>query len=974
MRYIFILLLFILTLSSNAQNYTTLRYNMENGLPQNSVKDIVKDKYGFIWITTENNVLRYDGYKLEKYKNSGLSNSHLGDFYGSVEKDSIIIFGDLHGKKLILKNRELQKFENRKITRNSFNSKGKGFSIFNKTSSEGLYYNNNTDYFISFEKERYFFTDGNRIDYERGDIHKTLNIPYVNLRNAFAFNDVLLIRNQEQKKLFAIKKGELLEIPCPAILLDPESKIHWQQTTGQVFIINNDKLHIGDLRNNHLNFKLLITHNDIKNPYHCIFYDKDYNKIYIGSLTKGLNILSPYNFKNIPEDYVAYSSLPFSSTTFITPNGQELDKNGLRKDYHFPKIEGNTFLMMYDENENILREKTNTLERLLKNKNYQKSEEINFGKSVIKILRKVEQYYAVATTDMSNNNFLCLYTDTQFLEPAFQFRFTREVTSVCYIDNDHLLVGTTDELYKVSLKARKITKIYDRISVKHIIKNKDGTCWITTKNQGFFLFKSSKLIQITPDRDNALLTAHYILEDPQGFWWISSNNGLFKISKKEISNFLKNKKEKPIYYRYDTGNGLLNNELNGGSLPNAFQLENGDFVFPSFNGFLVFNPFDIKSYYPKKGELLVERIRINNGEIESFNKNISLKSDFEHLEILLDIPYYGNQKNLQLSVKQDDQGEWKDLKQQRKLDVFNLKPGKYKFTFRVYTGFGYDYKTVDLEVVPFFYETNLFHFIIAIVAFLIILWIIYFRTKRLSGKNQKLKKQLATESDYQKRLMETISHDITTPLKFISDLSQKIIESNDPDIQRQYFDSIHKSSEELYKFTSDMKDYAQLFKNSDSYEICNIYDIVEEKRLLFYEIAKQKNIVVSNDIAPLLSIKTKKNMLSVIIHNILDNAIKNSENSKIEIKRGPNELGQTTLLISDWGIGMRDDQINHYNALSSIDVDESLNLKNIRLGLNLVIQLIKKLDATILFKKNTPKGTEVQITFKNSPNEKSINN
>src|SRR5690606_21393362 len=318
--------------------------------------------------------------------------------------------------------------------------------------------------------------------------------------------------------------------------------------------------------------------------------------------------------------------------------------------------------------------------------------------------------------------------------------------------------------------------------------------------------------------------------------------------------------------------------------------------------------------------------------------------------------------------------EWKELKQQRKLDIINLKPGKYKFTFRVYTGSGYDYKTVNLEVVPFFYETNLFYFIIILLASLIILWIIYFRTISLSGKNQKLKKQLETESDYQKRLMETISHDITTPLKIISDLSQKIIESNDPDIQRQYFDSIHKSSEELYKFTSDMKNYAQLFKNSDSCEICNIYDIVEEKRILFCEIAKQKNIVISNEISSAVSIKTIRNILSVIIHNILDNAIKNSENSKIVIKDGVNDSEKITISISDYGIGMSDDQIEHYNNLARINIDEGLNLKNIRLGLNLVIQLIKKLDADISFKRNTPKGTKVHIILKINSNEKNTNN
>jgi ligand-binding sensor domain-containing protein len=34
---------------------------MDNGLPQNSIKDIVKDKYGFMWLSMEGRILRYDG-------------------------------------------------------------------------------------------------------------------------------------------------------------------------------------------------------------------------------------------------------------------------------------------------------------------------------------------------------------------------------------------------------------------------------------------------------------------------------------------------------------------------------------------------------------------------------------------------------------------------------------------------------------------------------------------------------------------------------------------------------------------------------------------------------------------------------------------------------------------------------------------------------------------------------------------------
>ena len=43
------------------QNFTSKWFNVDNGLTQNSIKDIVKDQYGFIWLTTENGIIRYDG-------------------------------------------------------------------------------------------------------------------------------------------------------------------------------------------------------------------------------------------------------------------------------------------------------------------------------------------------------------------------------------------------------------------------------------------------------------------------------------------------------------------------------------------------------------------------------------------------------------------------------------------------------------------------------------------------------------------------------------------------------------------------------------------------------------------------------------------------------------------------------------------------------------------------------------------------
>jgi len=80
----FISLLFFLCI--HGQSYPTQWYNMDNGLPQNSIKDIVKDKYGFIWLSLEDRVLRYDGSNSVEYKYFKLKNLSFGDYFRLFKK------------------------------------------------------------------------------------------------------------------------------------------------------------------------------------------------------------------------------------------------------------------------------------------------------------------------------------------------------------------------------------------------------------------------------------------------------------------------------------------------------------------------------------------------------------------------------------------------------------------------------------------------------------------------------------------------------------------------------------------------------------------------------------------------------------------------------------------------------------------------------------------------------------------------
>ena len=76
------------------------RLSTKDGLSQNRVYSIVQDKFGFIWIGTEDGLNRYDGYEFKVYKNiPGDSTSLITNFVLTLcaAKNGNIWIGGDHG-------------------------------------------------------------------------------------------------------------------------------------------------------------------------------------------------------------------------------------------------------------------------------------------------------------------------------------------------------------------------------------------------------------------------------------------------------------------------------------------------------------------------------------------------------------------------------------------------------------------------------------------------------------------------------------------------------------------------------------------------------------------------------------------------------------------------------------------------------------------------------------------------------------
>ena len=74
----------IIPCSSKAQNsYNFTHYTQEDGLTTASIMQLVKEKHGYLWMTSEYGVTRFDGYDFKLFKNKEIDSVNIpfSNFY-----------------------------------------------------------------------------------------------------------------------------------------------------------------------------------------------------------------------------------------------------------------------------------------------------------------------------------------------------------------------------------------------------------------------------------------------------------------------------------------------------------------------------------------------------------------------------------------------------------------------------------------------------------------------------------------------------------------------------------------------------------------------------------------------------------------------------------------------------------------------------------------------------------------------------
>ncbi len=256
--------------------------------------------------------------------------------------------------------------------------------------------------------------------------------------------------------------------------------------------------------------------------------------------------------------------------------------------------------------------------------------------------------------------------------------------------------------------------------------------------------------------------------------------------------------------------------------------------------------------------------------------------------------------------------------------------------------------------------------LVCVIVFLILISILFFYFLTQKKKTKNLEITSASKSN----ILNRINHELRTPLNSLINYSYLANESKNLSELREYLSGINASSNDLLFRMNNIVSYLQIdAKNDLIFE--EHFDFVDVLKSIFFTFqiqCNQKGILFSQLVSPELPryLKADKTKITTIIQNLLNNALKFSENGviKIEIKHLTQEKIQNLnkcliyISVTDEGKGLNG------KTLKDLILNNKKESNNgFGLGLYIVKKYVEKLNGSFELSNNETIGCKAEVKF-----------
>ncbi len=383
--------------------------------------------------------------------------------------------------------------------------------------------------------------------------------------------------------------------------------------------------------------------------------------------------------------------------------------------------------------------------------------------------------------------------------PVFMARnLGPEIFALFQSRDGRLWVGAKNGLGCWNGKNWKFFTAHDGLSgnaIRAIAEGTNGDLWIGTEKDGLNLFDGKKFTAITNglpgadisclymDNSNVLwagTAAHglaqyenakwqsystsdglvsdsisYIIGDDAGNLWIGSNRGLMRISEKALVDA--NETNSFFCRVYGRADGLPTRECSSGSQPATIRARDGRLWFPTIEGVVSVDPYELKSN-PRPPQVLIESVLVDKREQNTnplnsaWSPSVVIPPGGEQLEIHYTALNFSAPQAVRFKYQlEGHENTWTDADGSRVARYTDLSPGFYRFHVKACNedGVWNDAGAVmDVDVLPQFWQTGTFRTVVIVFVLAIIVGIVrYLSTQKLHRQVQVLKQQEALERE-----------------------------------------------------------------------------------------------------------------------------------------------------------------------------------------------------------------------------------
>lgn len=431
----------------------------------------------------------------------------------------------------------------------------------------------------------------------------------------------------------------------------------------------------------------------------------------------------------------------------------------------------------------------------------------------------------------------------------------------------------------------------------HDILVQDSIIWIGTSGDGLIRYNSIDRTSETYTVDSGL-PSNFVnsVAFSNGFLWLGTESGICRFDPDLKSALV-----------YSTMPLLSSNSFNR----NAHNvLSNGNLIWGSNNGAIIFNPLTIAQDH-SKGKIYLQDINISGRSIR-IHSDFNLVKPIDQFDQLV-LKYNQNTISIELLAIGVASGskfswklegldeEWTPPASNRVLSYSNVPSKEYQLKIRLYDNslsHIIDERTLFVKITPPFWGTWYFLVILIVIITGIIYLTLWYYINMLKQKHTEEKIRFFTNT----------AHDIRTSLTLIKAPIEELSKEENHTSTGRYFLNIAKEqANRLSSVVTQLMDFQKvdIGKGQLSFRMVDVVQLISNRTSMFESLANNKKIKIqfnSNQNSFITAID--ETMIEKVVDNLISNAIKYSyENTEVQINLDRNE-SKWSIEVIDKGIGI----------------------------------------------------------------------